>query len=339
MTSFSMKAQKPTGGSNVDWDAYTKHLIEVIGTETKSQVFRISGLVDLGEQERKPFEEPYDEGKKEHIEALSPEDKRGAKVVIGKHPKTGAQCEMISIPQRPAQQVAIVLDYPEIMVNYGKFFGKEDEFKPYREVYGGTFRLQGEGVNILARGISLNCMKEPKAPSGYAYSKLNMISKFATAIGKNPTGTLDQDFDLGELIGGVGVITTGLKVTEKGEKVYANFWAKDPSPKHEMIPVPEINVPMFGISFQGGNDPEMLKQLNAPTKETIKRAINYEGSAIQKELEALEGAKAANQGVSTTTADKAPSNAPEKPTEAVTTAKVEASTDFDDFDDDFSFDD
>lgn len=337
--SFSMKAQKPTGGSNVDWKALSDHQLEVIGTETKSRIFRISGLVDLGEQERKPFEEPYDEGKKEHIEALSPEDNRGAKLVIGKHPKTGAQCEMISIPQRPAQQVAIVLDYPELMINYGKFFGKEDEFKPYREVYGGTFFLTGEKLSILGRGISLNCMADDKAPSGYAYSKLNMISKFATAIGKNPTGTLDQDFDLAELIGGVGVITTGMKVTQKGDKTFTNFWAKDPSPKHEMIPVPEINVPTFGISFQGGNDPEMLKQLNAPTKNTIKRALNYEGSAIQKELEALEGGNTSNQGGSEGNVDKTPSQAAQSVTETQTTPKVEASTDFEDFDDDFSFDD
>jgi len=106
-----------------------------------------------------------------------------------------------------------------------------------------------------------------------------------------------------------------------------------------MIPVPEINVPTFGISFQGGNDPEMLKQLNAPTKNTIKRALNYEGSAIQKELESLEGGNTSNQGGSEGNANKAPSQAAQSVTEAQPTPKVEASTDFGDFDDDFSFDD
>jgi hypothetical protein len=335
--SFSMKAQKPTGGSNVDWSGWAEHQIEVIGTQSKSRIAIISGLVDLGVQEREPFQVPHDEAKPDQLKAL---EEGRATLGLGKHPKKKTQCEMIVIPQKPAPQLAIVLDFPEIMLNYGKFFGKEgkDEFRPYRYVYGGEFN------KVLSSPSSVTCMVNDKAECGASYAGTNMIAKFAVATGSVEGQLVEQTFPIEKLLGGVCTINSWVKVTEKGDNKYVNFGCKDPSPKHEMIPVPDVKVEPFGISFYEDNSEESLNNIKSFTfkalRETIKKATDYDTKCTLKPwIEALEGGNTSNQGGSEGNTNKAPSQAAQTATEVQSTPKVEASTDFEDFDDDFSFDD
>jgi hypothetical protein len=64
--------------------------------------------------------------------------------------------------------------------------------------------------------------------------------------------------------------------------------------------VPDVMVPMipelapeysYGVNFKGVQDPKVLKQLRQSVINTMKLAQNFEGSDIQKALEALSNGK------------------------------------------------
>jgi len=338
-----MKGSKGSGGgSNVDWNELNRHIHEQVGEATQSRLYQLTGLVDLGTQPRDNFEEEYEPNneKKGHDKLI--EDGK-ATLIVGKS-KKGEPVDMISKPLSPARSVAFVLDFPEIMINYGKFFGKDgkDDFKPLRVYYGGEFFNRNKGYATLARPTSVLTMPNDKAPSGWSFATNSIITKFGKVAGLDTQGVLDGEVELGDMIGSIGMMSVSSKLTEKGDKVYQNTYAKDPAPKHPAIPVPnKESLPQtFGISFfnpedEDGNkvpnDPEMLKQLKKACKDTMKEATDWDISDVKKELEALESG-------SDSKPKQTPKDKPKTPSSASQGTSDVSSTPSDEFEEDLPWD-
>ncbi len=285
MSKFNKKASKGTGGSDVDWDAYNDHLLEQIGDEVENHVAIVSGLIDLGVQERPDYVEEYT-GTKKQEKAI----KDGRSYV--RENEDGE--EEIVTELKPVDQVAIFADFPEIMINYGKFFSKdgEDDWKPYRHLITGTFWNKADR-KMYAKGVSLSCSPNDKAKGGWAYDPKSTISKLAVATGsaKSP---VEQDFDIGELLG--GVFSMDLVAEESKDGKHINIKANNPSKKHKTVKVPEYDIEPMGIMLDGDNDEEDLKQLRPAIINTLELAEGWATSGLKEELDNLKDSSSEKKG-------------------------------------------
>lgn len=269
---FSKKAKKGTGSqrkSNIDWDGFNQEKLDVIGDE-EARPAVISGIVDFGLQERPDYVEKYVKGDDDHERNL--ESGRSHLSDDGKE---------IITELAPIDQIGVFVDFPELMVNYGKFFSEDgkDEYRPYRHLLTGEFK--GE-----ARGISLSCQPNDKAESGWAYAPNSFITKIARAANLADGSVVDQDFDLGDLLGCQIQVSIGAQ--ENGE--YVNITARDPSKLNKKLYIEDHDVKPFGVDFEGGNSDEDLEQVM--NKSAIVRkwesSPNWKDSKLKAEIEELQ---------------------------------------------------
>jgi hypothetical protein len=272
---YSKKVEKRASESNVDWDEFNEHLLEQIGEESESQVAILSGIMDLGIQERPDHEEDY-KGSTEQDKSISE----------GRSYLTEDETLIIT-PAKAVDSVALYADFPDVLVNYGKFFSKdeEDEWRPYRHLITNTW-WDPVAKLMVAKGAALSCRPNPKAPSGWAFDPKSTISKLATCTGAVPKGPVDQEFELGDLLGGVFV----MDLQAVRDKKYINVKALNIGTKHKAIPSPEYDLEPFGVSWKGGNDDSSLQQVRANIKSTMERALNWPDSKLKIEFEEYEKA-------------------------------------------------
>jgi hypothetical protein len=296
---YSRKASETSNSSNssnIDWEGFNAHLVEAIG-KARSRLARVVGIGDLGKQPRPNFKEKYDATNPKHIAAIKD---KGATVQIGEYYADNKKQngEYISTPMTANDQVSILVDFPEVMINYGKFLDDsgEDRFLPYRTPVMGEWwdKTLGEKGMMVAKGIGLSCAPNKKAASGWGYSPNNTIAKLAmNCVDKdgNPIYTgeaVDQDFDIGELMGGICTYTLGAVLHESGGKKYFNQTLKDCAPKHEAIPVPDVPLELFGLSYEGGNDVKALEAFSKfnPIMNTLTLGENYDKSGLKADFDA-----------------------------------------------------
>lgn len=272
---FSKKAKASDNNlPNVAWEAYNAHLEEAVKTatedgESKNQVCFISCIVDTGTQ---PSQEPYT------VYDEAPEgdpnfdkQRKLLEADFGCYVEGGK----FHIPNKPVDSVVFFVDFPDIKVNYGKFFSPdgEDSYKPHRTL------LAGEWDKIATyTGV----------PSG-GYGGKSRISVLAKATGVTK-GNPPADFDIADLLG--VPFTMDVTYSRGGDKnQYLGIDVANPSSKHKAIPVPEHDVVPFGISMDGGNSPEELEQIarKGALLRRLELAEGWEGSKLKAELDALKG--------------------------------------------------
>jgi hypothetical protein len=262
-----MKASKgtSTGSSDVDWVAFNKHLQEVLGEE-EQQVAILSGIIDVGIQYREDLTVAY-EGKEIQEKALE----EGRATLSEDESK-------LTIQMSPVGQVVLIADFPDLMVNYGKYFAGEDEFKPYRTLVGGSWEGIAKGINMNSKKINGVWQFDPK-------STISKLAKFCDGV----SGAVPQDYDIGNLLGEAFAMDVGVKDVDG--KLYVN--AKNVNRKHKMVEVPEHNIEPFGISFGGGNDPKDLFNINGQVYKLLEKAVGWNESGLKKELDAYQAEKEA----------------------------------------------
>lgn len=294
--SYSRKASAGSSSeSNIDWEGFNQHVADVIGKNT-SRIARVVSITDLGKQPRPNFKEKYDASKKEHIDAIKD---KGAEVLVGEYYANNKKenGEYISIPLKPNDQVSIVLDFPEVLVNYGKYFDDsgEDRFEAYTAPAMGSWwdKTQGEKGMMLAKGIGLSCAPNKKAKSGWGYALNNTISRLAlNCVDKDgkpiyEEEVVDQDFDIGLLLGGICTYTLGATISDCPKK-YFNLTVKDCAPKHAQITVPDVPCHIYGLSYAGGNAMEDLARIAKfkPILNTLTLGEGYEKSGLKADFTA-----------------------------------------------------
>ncbi|QNR53903.1 DNA primase/helicase [Pseudomonas phage phiK7A1] len=289
---FNTTTNTQTSGGErkeVKWDDLNAHVIEAAGTASKARSIPgvISGIYDLGEQEREDGEKVFtgDKAAEDKITAEKPNtyfkdgtDDKGNKVRL--------ECW----PQKAVQQVAIAVDFPQVIVDKGQFFGTSNPL-PLRMLLNGEFSLS-DGIKIVGRPYSISETKHDIGGNKHvwAFAKNNGLHKLADAVEILDGNGLFTKNRIGELLGKVALFQF---------RVYMKPSKKDPSKLYftEEIKlsgvIPEgISAPaipegiLHGVNLYGENDPEAVKQLRLCVKNTIKRANNYEGSNIKPLLDA-----------------------------------------------------
>lgn len=270
-----------SGGSNrkeVDWDGLNSHVVEAAGTAKKARSIPgvVSGIIDLGEQERPDFEEEFKGDEDARQKAVAEDPLMYFKEEGGKTFK----CR----PQKPVQQIAVTVDFPTVLVDKGQFFAESNPL-PLRLLLNGEFMLGGE--RIVGKGYSIT---EKKYDDGtWAFAKNNMIHRLAEACELLDDNGYFTKNRIGELLG---------KVAQFQFRVYMKPSKKDKSKTYfteeiklvgvvpEGIPVPEVpDGILYGVNMTRENNEDAIKQLRVSVRNTIKKALNYEGSVLQTELD------------------------------------------------------
>ena len=290
--------------SDVDWDALNKHVIDAAGTATRSRSIPgvVSGIYDLGEQERDDFREEWNGNAEQEASLIEKDPSIYFGDAEGKRWKYK--------PLKPCQAIAIAVDFPQVIVDKGQFFGDSSP-APLRMILNGEFFVNGE--RVIARGYSLSEMKHPQ---GWGFAKNSVLHKLADAAGLLENGIFTKE-RIGELIGAVAQFEfrVYMKPDKKGDKSYFTEMIKPAGIVPEGVAIPHLDDKYLHlVNVRGDNDPDMIRQMRVSIKNTIKRANNYEGSDIQKLLEASgEGASAKPEEDKPAKAARAPTKRATKP--------------------------
>ena len=330
MTGFALNITTTTQTDGprkeIDWNAMNLEVIEAAGTadESRSIPGIISGIVDLGEQNLPDAEQVFKDGQAAEDAELAKGGNTYFKDGIDKD--TGKPARLKCWPQKPVQQIALTVDFVQAQVDKGKYFGNSNP-APLRMLLNGEFTLPSDKIKVVGRPYNI---RETKHDIGggktrWAFAKNNGIHKLAAAAKLLDKDGLFTKERIGELLG--KVLQFEFRVYMKPHKTdkTKSFFTEEiklVGKVPEGIPLPEVPEGLlYGVNLYGENDPTAVKQLRACIKNTIKRANNYAGSALEAAFEA--------EGGNTTPAAKEEKAAPK--------ADVAPVPPSDNFDDDIPF--
>ena len=315
---FSKKASKGSGGSSKDYTEFNEHvheqIMEVVSEDFDPIIGIISGIIEAGVQPVETTVEPYKgtEAQEYHLE-----NTEGAFV--------DEEEGEIHIPRKPQDSVVFYVDFPEILIDYGKYMDNVDDDQeplPYRISLTGDW--WNKAVNkMFAKTVGLKCLpNEGKTPSGWGYHHKSTIHKLANATGC-VRGQVDQDFDIGEILGGAAMFSLESELDEKGGKTYHNVKVKDPTKIPKVMSVPEHDIEPFGVMLDVEPEGDEIKYIATKNSliNSLELAVNYKGSVMEKCIKAYQKANA-----SETTSKKEEAEEGEKPTKKVAPKRVSSKT-------------
>jgi len=265
----------------VDYEAMNKYLVETANLENREVlVGYVSAIVDLGTQAQEDAEVVFN-GK--------PEDEAGE---IEKHPntyfkdgydqQTKKQARFKCWPQKPIQSVAVAVDFPDILVDKGQFFGESNPL-PLRLWLGNQFYLQGKGM-VVGRPTPL---KINKAMGFWSFDQKHLLYKMAVGAKLIKPGEAFMPQDIDKLLGVSLQFEAQVFFKENKGKQYLTEYVKYVSGLGRGQKDCELVVKPVLVQFNQPNADEALKSIRNHVINTIKMAENYEDSEIKKQLEKL----------------------------------------------------
>lgn len=283
---------KPT----VDFDALNEFVVEQVGCqqpETLNGV--IVGIIDLGNQKLPDAEYDVDSGDEDlSVEEL--EAKYADEIAAGKISKfdfvkdwsTRPPKDVIKkfVPQKDRQCISYCVDFPDVMLDKGQFFGEKSEPKPLRLYFGGQYYHQGLKKMIVQNLLPLkitNIAKDTRNEKVWSLSTKSQLHKMAVASKIINTGEAFLPDQIDELLGKTLQFKVQIGFNEKGDKKYY-FEKMSFLGAIQRKDKPFEDVDVFLIQMDDENDPEALKQIRKHILNTMEMATNFEGSALQKQL-------------------------------------------------------
>lgn len=286
--SFNLKPQS-NGNTNtyssnapqVDWNAINKQV------ETDNHTAVISQIVDLGVHTpplSANIEKSTEFDTREEAEALVAQVEDMLKKSDFEKVKIVEQGDKFIVnaqvrQPKDRQEIAVFADLVGNVVDYGNEIGK----KPFRVMLNKSWK--GE-----IRGLGLAVVPPQKQGGVWTFAPNSMLTELAKVTRQNTItdGTVKNDLNNIGLILGKSLMVDVVK-TEDGDKVYVNVKgiSSVPSALAKMIDYSLVNP--VGISFDDVSV-ESLKAayIRGSIIKKIKQANNYQGSKMQKAIEAYE---------------------------------------------------
>lgn len=276
-----------------DLNQYTVETADCEQPETLNGV--VVGIIDLGNQKLPDAEYDVDDEDKdltidELTSKYSDEIKQGkiSKFDVVKDWSTRPPKEVIKkfVPQKDRQCITYVVDFPDIMLDKGKFFGENSEPKPLRLYFGGqyynTFQKKMMVQNLLPLKVT-NIAKDPKNDKVWSLNPKSQLHKMAVAAKIINTGEAFLPDNIDELLGKTLQFKVQIGFNEKGDKKYY-FEKMSFLGAIQKKDKPFEDVETFLIQMDDENDPEALKMIRKHLLNTMEQATNFEGSILQKQL-------------------------------------------------------
>lgn len=333
---FVFDAPVPTGtgeGPKVNFDEMNQYIVDTVDAPTPDpRIGIISGIVDLGLQKQEDAKMKWDgdlaseEAEKaknpaQYFETL-PDDK-------------GVQTRYKRWEVKPQREVAIFVDFPDTIVNRGKYFDEDGvgEDLPYRMLLNNEFFKKGIG-KIVGKPYSL---REQRNDDGsWGFKNNTILYKLGQAVGALDDKGNMKPQNLGKLIGKAGLFNVTVTLNEfDGKKFLSEKIGFNGAVPKVMIPmVPKLDEKhLFLINFKGEQDAEAIKNLRQCVINTMKQAIDFEGSDVQKALIAAGKIKEGEGAANTSEGDKPQA----RPQQQKPVDTPQEPVNFDQFDDDIPF--
>ena len=266
-------------GKRVEWDALNNYIVETCGLQDgDTLVGYISALYDLGVQT------PADS---EYVFTGTQEDEAAE---IAKNPsvyfKDGlddnkAPARLKCAPSKPFQHVTFAVDFPEIMLDKGKFFGDDGGAKPLRLYLGGDFWMGKEIGKVVQNPFS---MKNTTKTGAWSFDSKATIYKMAVGAKLIKDGEPFESKRIGELLGKSLQWKVKIDLSESKGKFYLNqkigYAAGLGRGQQSIEPVMEL----VYVGFNKDNDAQAVNEIPSHIVNTMKRASNFEGSKLQQQL-------------------------------------------------------
>lgn len=269
----------------VDWEALNQHVIDAAGTqnESKAEIGIITGIIDLGLQVQEDAKMEWKGDEESEREELAKNPNQYFETLPN---DKGVPTRYKRWSVKPCQQVAITVDFPSILVNKGQFFGDENaKSLPLRMLLNGEFYIKDIGKVV---GKPYNIKEVKQADGSWAFKNNTQLHKLAAATGVLSEKGFFKPQMLGSLIGKAALfdIQVFLKKGSDGKSYFnENIKLSGKIPQIMVPMIPEIDKSLlFGVNFKGQQDSAILKNLRQSVINTMKQAVNFEGSDIQKAL-------------------------------------------------------
>ena len=278
----------------VNFDELNNYVVETAECEQPETLNGvIVGIIDLGNQKLPDAEYNVDNGD----EVLSIEEltsKYQKEIDSGEVTKfdmaydsdTKSRKIKKFVPQKDRQCVTYAVDFPDVMLDKGKFFGENSEPKPLRLYFGGSFYNTHSKKMIVQNLLPLkitNIAKDPKNDKVWSLNPKSSLHKMAVASKLINTGEAFLPDNIDELLGKTLQFKVQIGFNEKGDKKYY-FEKMSFIGALQRKDKPFEDVDTFLIQMDSENDPEALKNLRKHLLNTMELATNFEGSALQKQL-------------------------------------------------------
>jgi hypothetical protein len=275
------KTNRPESTSKVDYELLNEHIfLNTTAGKKRSVPGYVTGLYDLGIQNREDAEEEYNPTK------TYPE---------GHELYNEGGKQMVRYPRKPCRTVAIAIDFPQWTVDYALHYTGTSNPVPYRMLLNNSWGVWDEKEQKKVQtvtGFPLTLMKEDNGSWGVAKnSKLHALAEACDVLDENGRFLPEN---LGLLLGKVAQFQVEVVLTpsKDGSRKYLNERIKLAGVVPEGLPVPELDQSLVhGLNFHGPNDPEMIRKIRKVVLDTVKRATNYSESDIKPILEAIENDK------------------------------------------------
>lgn len=335
-TTTSAGAEKK---SEINWSDLNNYVIETSQLqERETLVGYISAIVDLGIQNQDDAEYVSDVAQED--EDAYTEEHPGSYFKDGVDPEKKTPCRLKCVPMKPQQSVAIAIDFPDIIVDKGQFFGDSNPL-PLRLWMGNQFYLQSAGAMVVGRPTPLRVtnLDKTRKTKKWSFAKNHLFYKMAIAakLIKDDQVFLPNDID--KLLGQAFQFSAQVYNKEgKGGASYYTEYVNFVGALGRKQETPELLTTPILIQFNEKNNPEHLKELRNHVINTMKMAKNWEGSLIQKQLEEVKGVNSQDSvnAEDETPTDKEPSKK-DTPKKKELPKKVEDKPSFDDLDSDIPF--
>ena len=305
--------------NNVDFDKLNEYVVETAGLQDRETLIGyVAAIVDLGTQEQPDAENVFVGSEEDERKAIA--EKPMTYFKDGFDPETKKPVRLKCWPQKPVQCVAVAVDFADILVDKGQFFG-ESKPLPLRLWLGGQFYIENTGM-VIGRPTPL---KVNKKLGDWSLDQKNLFYKMAVAAKQIKPGEVYKPQRISELLGKAFQFEAQVFFKESKGKKYYTEYIKFVSGLGRGQVEPELLTKPLMIQFNKENEADAVKDLRAHVVNTIKRASNYEGSVIKSQIESIRGVQAPKE-------DK-----PTQQDEAPKTKDKSPAQDFDSFDDDIPF--
>jgi hypothetical protein len=285
------KAEGKSKANNVNFDDLNKYVVETAELQEATVLPGvISCIVDLGIQAQADAEYVFDGDESDEADELdnNPNIRFETRAKFFSDNKWLTDVRLKIVPQKPTQSIAIAVDFPEVVLDKGQFFG-ESKPLPLRMWMGGQFYIEGTGMVIQ----NLMALKETNLDTTRATQKWSLnpkgtLYKMARSAKLAKDGEVFKASQIDQLLGTAHQFEAQIFM-KKGNNGKSYYTEKvkfvGALSRGQAVDTESVNAML--IQFNKENPEAAVKELRAHVVNTIKRAKNYEGSIIQKQIEEL----------------------------------------------------
>lgn len=268
------------GESKTDWNALNEYVVETADLKERTTVVGyISAIVDLGTQKMPDAEKPFKGTAEEEAAAIA--EKPATYFKDGYDPETKKPCRLMCWPQKDQQCVAFAVDFPDIIIDKGQFFG-ESKPLPLRMWLGGECYMGADVGRVIQRPQPLKVTKELGT---WSFSPKAMPYKAALAAKIIKSGEAFEPKRIDELLGKAFQfeVQIFMKPGKDGKQYYTEYVRYVGALGRGMKEPEQLTKP-FIVMFNQKPEIDVTKELRSHVINTMKQASNYNGSKISEVL-------------------------------------------------------